>query len=132
MFNANLQDAIQAEKKAEQVRIAFVDALCEKIRKATPRVKTTRISDSPVIFSVPFNQLASEGRFNLTPEYYSQDAQADLVKSALKSASSMASTVKKIEEISTAKAVNGNSKNRFALNGVTCNILQDAIKGAVL
>ena len=54
------------------------------------------------------------------------------MKSALKSASSMASTVKKIAEISTAKAVNGNSKNRFALNGVTCNILQDAIKGAVL
>jgi len=132
MFNANLQDAIQAEKKAEQVRTAFVDALCEEIHKAAPEVKTTRISDSPVIFSVPFSQLASEGRFNLTPEYFSQDAQADLVKSALKSASSMASTVKKIEEISTAKAVNGNSKNRFALNGVTCNILQDAIKGAVL
>lgn len=135
MFNANLQEAIQAEKKAEQVRIAFVDALCEKIRKATPGVKTTRISDSPVTFSVPFSQLASEGRFNLTPEYYSQDAQADLVKSALKSASSMTSTVKKIEEISTAKAVisvNGGFKKRFALNGVTCNILQDAIKGAVL
>ena len=33
MFNANLQEAIQAEKKAEQVRIAFVDALCEKFAK---------------------------------------------------------------------------------------------------
>ncbi len=36
MFNANLQDVIQAEKKAEQVRTAFVDALCEEIRKAAP------------------------------------------------------------------------------------------------
>lgn len=135
MFNANLQEAIKAEKKSEQIRTAFVDALCEKIRKAAPEVKTGRISDSPVMFSVPFSRLASEGCFNLSPEYYSQDAQADLVKSALKSASSMTSTVKKIEEISTAKAVisvNGGSKNRFALNDVTCNILQDAIKGAVL
>lgn len=131
-WKTDVRAAIDAERKAAQQRRTFVDALCNEIRAAPPVAKSRReICSEPTIFAISFSDLSVAGCINLTPEYYSQEKQAQMVESVLRTAATTSSVIDRIGKLAEEKVVVIN-KTRFALNPSTCKVLTDTLAEAAV
>lgn len=123
----SLSKAIDAQKKFKKEMETFIDILVEQI-KVSPLPGVKMCSNSPEIFLVPYSTITSSKNNNLSAEFYSQNSQARLVKTALSShiktgdVIALAETLKEMVE---KKSVMVN-KTRYALNPSTLTVLTSA------
>ena len=131
-WKSDVRAAIDAERKAAQQRRTFVDALCKEICAAPPVAKSMKmLSSEPTIFAISFSDLSASGCINLTPEYYSQKKQSQMVESVLRTAATTSRVIERISKLAEEKVVVIN-KTRFALNPSTCKVLTDTLAEAAV
>lgn len=114
------------EEKLQKTANDLITSIIDKIR-LTEVPGVTNISKEPICYIVSLRTVLANGKSNLSAEYYSGEAQANLVKKALAAYmknGSISGVLDKLMEISNKQAVTVN-KTTYALNSTTMGILNE-------
>lgn len=121
-----VQDALAKEAELasvitnikESVRIAMKDAVMPGVR---------RIGRNPGCFIVSLSTIAKQPGLNLSAEYYSSDAQADLVDRRLRSAGTVSDIIARICDMAETGSVRLDG-TQYQLNPTTREVLKNYIE----
>lgn len=116
-----LKQCLEFEKQYAKLRAELVSEIGKKIKSQPTSAK--KIEGSCRMFSVSFSELTS---WNLSPEFYDQEAQADIVVQKLTAATDMQSLMNHIQNMVEKKNTQI-GKTTYHLNPKTITVLQEVL-----
>ena len=116
-----LKQCLEIERQTAKLRADFVNEIGEKIKAQPTTAK--KIEGSCRMFSVQFSELTN---WNLSPEFYDQEMQAEIVTQILHATSDVYSLMSHIKDMVNKQSTRVGSTT-YRLNPKTIAVLQEVL-----
>ena len=118
-----LKQCLEIERQTAKLRADFVNEIGEKIKAQPTTAKKIENTGSCRMFTVNFSELTS---WNLSPEFYDQEMQAEIVTQRLHATSNVYSLMNHIKDMVDKKSTRVGSTT-YRLNPKTIAVLQEVL-----